>query len=82
MNRFILLLIVVISVIVFSCGNGGDSPTVIVITPNLPKIDCAARANQVAGDVAQRGLGTSPAGQQLIQQAKADCEAENRRRGY
>ena len=82
MHRFILLLVVATLFIFSSCGDDNDSPTVIVITPNLPKIDCEERVNRVAADVAHRGLSTSPAGRQLIEEAKADCTAENKRRGY
>ena len=81
MRRFIL---VVATLLIFaSCGDSNDnSPTIIVITPNLPKLDCAERANKAAADVGSRGLGASGVGQQLLEQAKVDCEAENKRRGY
>ena len=65
------------------CGDRNDnSPTIIVITPNLPKIDCEERVRKAVADVGSRGLGTSGAGQQVIDKAKADCDAENKRRGY
>ena len=83
MQRFILIIVALTLTTLPSCSNDNDaSPTVIIITPNLPKLDCAERANRAAADVARRGLGTSPAGRQVIEKAKADCEAENKRRGY
>ena len=82
MRRFILLLAVAILLIFSSCGDDNDSPTVIVITPNLSKLDCNESVNRAAADVARRGLGTSGAGRQVIEKVKADCAAENKRRGY
>ena len=71
------------SIIFASCGDSNDSPTVIVITPNLPKLDCAERANRAAADVASRGLVVlERIGKQVIEKARADCAAENKRRGY
>ena len=82
MRRFIL---VVATLLIFAaCGDRNDnSPTIIVITPNLPKLDCAERANKAAADVASRGLVVfEGVGKQVIEKAKADCAAENKRRGY
>ena len=82
MRRFIL---VVATLLIFAaCGDRNDnSPTIIVITPNLPKLDCAERANRAAADVASRGLVVfEGVGKQVIEKAKADCEAKNKRRGY
>ena len=87
MRRVNLLLIVATLLSFSSCGDSNDNdappPTVIVITPNLPKLDCAERANRAAVDVASRGLLTSEGvGKQAIDKARADCEEENKRRGY
>ena len=87
MHRFILTLVVLTLTTLPSCTIENDAPptappTVIVITPNLPKLDCAERANRAAADVASRGLEASGVGRQIIEKAIADCEEENKRRGY
>ena len=84
MHRFILTLVVLTLTTLPSCTIENDAPpTVIVITPNLPKLDCAERATRAAVDVASRGLLTSEGvGKQAIDKARADCEEENKRRGY
>ena len=88
MHRFILTLVVLTLTTLPSCTIENDAPptappTVIVITPNLPKLDCAERARRAAVDVASRGLLTSEGvGKQAIDKARADCEEENKRRGY
>ena len=85
MQRFILIIIALTVTTLSSCtnDNAAPPPTVIVITPNLPKIDCAERANRAAADVASRGLLTfEGVGKQVIDKARADCEEENKRRGY
>ena len=85
MHRFILTVVVLTLTTLPSCSTDNDAPppTVIIITPNLPKLDCSERANRAAADVASRGLAPfEGAGKQVVEKAIADCEAENKRRGY
>ena len=77
MHRFILLLVVVtLMTFSFCSNNNGAPPTVIVITPNLPKIDCERYLERVYVDFASRGLTNFGTMQQALEQAKMDCEAE------
>lgn len=80
-NRFILILLIVTSFLLCACGDD-DIIIVLPAQPQLPKIDCEKYVNQIAADVAARGLGWSGAGAQVIAEARADCIAENRKRGY
>lgn len=78
-----VFILAIVCVIVSSCGSGEpDTVVVVSVGPKLPPLDCNEIANRAAGDVAARGLGTSPAGASVVQKARFDCERENSRRGY
>ena len=85
MSRVTIVLLV--AIVVFSAliilGCADDGPDIIIITgPRLPKIDCEAYVNLAAGNVGARGLGNSPVGVSLINQARRDCAEMNAARGY
>ncbi len=81
MPRLILLIGVAISLVYCSCSNDNDGST-IIITPNLPKLDCKRRLEKLTVDFAARGLLQSGMAQRALEKEKKDCEAENKRRGY
>lgn len=78
MPRFYILLIA--SILLFSCTE--REPTIIIVEPQLPKIDCRERARQVGADLSNRGLGKSSIFKKTVDKAKRECEEENERRGY
>ena len=80
---FLRFLFVVVIVNLFAaCGDDPQTVYVVPVSPQLPKIDCRKYVTKITEEVAQAGLGNSSVGQGRIVEAYADCEAENKRRGY
>ena len=80
MQRYISILIV--TSIIFFCACSDDDPDIVVISPQLPKIDCTSYVKSVAADFARRGTLDSSFAKRAINKAEAECKEENKRRGY
>lgn len=62
--------------------SGCDDRDIIVISPSLPPLDCNEYVQRIGADFARRGMLESTMAARAIKKAEADCQAENRRRGY
>lgn len=78
--RFVLSLATA-TLLFASCGDE-DSVSVVYVVPVQPKLDCREVVRNVNVDMARRGLIDSSIARQAVQEARSNCEAENRRRGY
>lgn len=72
------LFLLALCVFIYGC----ERETVIVIEPNLPKIDCDEYLNRVHSDLGAAGIATSGAGKQVLEKERNWCADENKRRGY
>ena len=78
-SLFVVKLMPVLILFLLACE--GDN-TIIIVEERLPKLDCSEYVKHVVYGFGNRGTIDSSFAKRAIAKAKADCEEENRRRGY